>query len=55
MAGKSSNNRKRQTGSSSRKGSNSRKQTIDEPILNPDIVLFLTIALGIFLELCNFH
>ena len=55
MAGKSSNNKKKQTGSSSRKGSNSKKQTYEEPILNPDIVLFLTIAVGIFLELCNFH
>ena len=54
MAGKSSTNKKKQTGSSSRKGSNSRKQTYEEPILNPDIVLFLTIAVGIFLELCNF-
>lgn len=27
----------------------------DEPILNPDIVILLTIAVGIFLFLCNFH
>ncbi len=36
---------------------NSRKSSTsyDEPILNPDIVILLTIALGVLLFLCNLH
>ena len=55
--GRSSSARKNNNNSNSRSRSNNKAKNAryDEPEINPDIVVLLSAAVGIFLFLCNFH